>query len=314
MLDIHELRIFLAAAETGSFSEAGRRLQMSQPAVSMQIRSLEKRLGIELFQRNGRHIRLTEAGDVLIPMAQELVNMAISTEETMISLQGKVVGVLKIACSTASGKYILPKLVAGFIERYAHVRVEVDVCSREFALDHLLDGSAHLAITSLHRPMKDLEYRQFITDPVTLITPPAHFWASRDKISVNELTDGRFIVREVASGTQQAVVMALGEYDFSFKDLDTVMVLANSEAINMAVAEGIGVAFVSRRAAASSINNGSVVEVPVEGLAITQQLHLARHAGRAPTSAQTAFWRYVYAPENRQILHEIWDFEPSCSA
>ncbi|MBN2470850.1 MAG: LysR family transcriptional regulator [Anaerolineae bacterium] len=304
MLDIYELQIFLAAAETGSFSEAGRRLQMSQPAVSMQIRSLENRLGVELFCRSGRHIRLTETGDALIPMARDLINLSVQVEETIASLQGEVTGLLKLACSTTAGKYVLPHLIAGFIEQYPHVQVACDVGSRGTSIRQLLDGTAQLAISSLREPYRELEFRPFILDPVVLITPPEHPWAKRATITVDELREGRFIVREPTSGTQQAVVEALTQHDVSIADLQIVMTLGSSEAIHLAVVEGIGVAFVSQHAAADGIYTKRAALVQVEGLEIVQQLYMVRHTDRAATSAQNAFWEYVALPESQAFLTE----------
>lgn len=304
MLDIYELQIFLAAAENGSFSEAGRRLQLSQPAVSMQIRSLETRLGVELFLRAGRHIRLTEIGEALIPMARELINLSVQVEESIASLQGEVTGLLKLACSTTAGKYILPQLIAGFIDRYPQVQVACNVGSRGTSIGHLMDGSAQIAITSLREPYRELDYRPFVIDPIVLIVPPEHPWAARDAISVDELNEGRFIVREPNSGTQQAVIDSLADADVNVHDLQIVMTLGNSEAIHMAVAEGIGVAFVSQRVAAEGVRHRRVVMVPVDGLEIMQQLYLVRHSHRAATSAQNAFWEHVYSPENQAILSE----------
>ncbi len=306
MLDIYELQVFLAAAEAGSFSEAGRRLQMSQPAVSMQIRSLEKRLGVKLFHRGGRHIRLSEIGHALVPLARDLVNLSIHAEETIASLKGEVIGMLKLGCSTTAGKYILPRLIARFIERYPGVQVACHVVPRGSALEMLQDGTAHLAISSLCEPSRTLDYRPLTCDPIVLIAPPDHPWAGRAAIPVEELREGRFIVRELNSGTQQAVAHALSQHNLSATALDTVMVLGNSEAIHMAVAEGIGVAFISRRAAEEGIQTGRVVEVRVEGLDIVQQLYMVRHAHRVATGAQTAFWDFVYAPENRALLGNHW--------
>lgn len=302
MLDIYEMEVFLAAAETGSFSEAGRRLQMSQPAVSMQIRGLEKRLGVELFHRAGRHINLTEIGQALVPLARDLVNHAAQVQEAVASLQGEVIGVLKIACSTTAGKYILPKLIARFIEKYPAVQVICQVVGREAALGMVVDGEAQVGISSLRESLKDLEYRPFITDQVVLIVPPDHPWARRPFITVDDLQDGRFIRREADSGTLQTVALALAEYHLSPTDLPTVMILGNSEAIYMAVAEGIGVAFVSRRAAAEGIAAGRVVEVPVKDMNMTQQLYLVRQSHRTATTVQTAFWEFVYSPLSRDIL------------
>ncbi len=307
MLDIYEMQIFVTAADTGSFSEAGRRLQMSQPAVSMQIRSLEQRVGVKLFQRAGRHIELTEAGNVLLPLAREMINLSIHAEETMASLKGNVVGVLRLACSTTAGKYLLPKLIAGFIEEHPDVQVACDVVSRGLALGKLEDGTTHLALTSIREPSRDLEYRVFTTDPIVLVVPPDHAWARIGHIPVDDLCRGRFIVRELSSGTQQAVVQALAEYDLGLNSLPQVMTLGNTEAIIMAVGEGIGVGFVSRRAADEALRHGRVVEVRVDGLDIQQQVYMVRHAHRAPTGPQTAFWEYVYRPENSAILDYRWN-------
>lgn len=302
MLDIYEMQIFLAAAEAGSFSEAGRRLQLSQPAVSMQIRSLEKRLDIELFHRAGRHIRLSEAGQALVPLARDLVNLSIHTEEAIASLKGEVIGVLKLGCSTTAGKYVLPKLIARFMEHYSEVQVVCTVGSRGTALQMLLEGHAQLAVTSLREPHKELEFRPFIVDPVVLITPPAHPWASTGTISLGDLADGQFVLREQTSGTHQAVADALTMHDISANSLEKVMVLGNSEAIIEAVAEGIGASFVSSQAAEKAITHRRVARVAVEGLTIEQQLYMARHAHRAATTAQSTFWDFVYLPSNRDLL------------
>lgn len=303
MLDIHEMQIFLAAAETGSFSEAGRRLQLSQPAVSMQIRSLEKRLDILLFHRAGRHISLTEAGQALVPMARQLVNQAIQVQETITALQGTVSGTLRIACSTTAGRYVLPRLIAGFVDRYPLVQVSCYVGGRGQAIDLLLEGEAQLAITSLREISRELEYRQFISDPIVLIAHPDHPWAKRKAVRVADLPGGRFIFREPHSGTYQTVADALAEQGMNMRDLAPIMVLGNSEAIYVAVKEGIGVAFLSRRAAAQGIADGYVVEVPVEKLVMAQQLHMARRSDQTMSTVATAFWDFVYTPENRHILN-----------
>ena len=302
MLDIHEMQIFLIAAETGNFSEAGRRLQMSQPAVSMQIRSLEHRLNVELFHRSGRHIALTEIGHALVPMARSLVNHAHTVEESIASLQGEVIGNLRIACSTTAGKYILPKLIAGFLEKYSTVQVSCQLVSQEEAAETIADNSSHLLLTGLRKPTRDVEYRQFRSEPVILIAPPHHPWAVLGNIPVGQLTEGRFIQRELSSGTQQTVIEALAEHNLSLNDLPRVMVLGNSEAICLAVAEGIGVGFVSACAAQRAIEAGEIAHIAVDGLNMRQQLFMARHLHNTPTIAQAAFWDYVYSPERAQML------------
>jgi DNA-binding transcriptional LysR family regulator len=301
MLNIHEMQVFLVAAETENFSEAGRRLNISQPAVSMQIRSLEQTLGTDLFHRSGRHISLTETGHALVPMARDLVSRAIQIEETMASMQGKVIGLLKLGCSTASGKYILPKLIAGLRERHSAVEVVCHVNTRDHALRMLLEGEAHVAITSLREPFKDIEYRPFIQDQIVLVVPAGHPWTMHGIIRPADLVGENFILREEGSGTREALKDGLTQHNLSLDYLNAVMVLGNSEAIAVAVQEGIGVAFISGMVAADAFRSGALVPVAVEGMALSQTLYMARHTGRPATSAQTAFWEFAFAPENEDL-------------
>jgi len=300
MLNIHEMQVFLVAAETENFSETGRQLNISQPAVSMQIRALEDSLGMELFHRSGRHIALTEAGDALVPMARDLVTRAIQIEETMVSMQGSIVGLLKLGCSTASGKYILPKLIAGLRERHPQVQVLCHVTERQRALQMLAEDEAHIAITSLREPAKGIEYRPFVTDRIVLIVPPEHPWAWQT-IKPAALLKAKFILREEGSGTREALKDKLGWHNLTLDALDTVMVLGNSEAIAMAVQEGIGAAFVSGTVASDGVKAGRLAIAQVEGLDVYQTLYLAQHTGRPATRAQAAFWDYAFAPENEYL-------------
>lgn len=301
MLNTHEMQVFLIAAETENFSEAGRRLNISQPAVSMQIRSLEQTLGTDLFHRSGRHISLTEAGHALVPMARDLVSRAIHIEEVMASMQGKVIGLLKLGCSTASGKYILPKIIARLRECHPAVDVVCHVNTRDLALQMLLEGRAHVAITSLREPSKDIEYRPFVQDHIVLIVSADHRWAKQGVIRPADLVGEEFILREEGSGTRETLKEGLTQHDLSLAHLNTVMVLGNSEAIAVAVREGIGVAFISALVAADEFRSGALVPVAVEGMPLTQTLYMSRHTGRPATSAQTAFWEYAFAPENESL-------------
>jgi DNA-binding transcriptional LysR family regulator len=302
MLNLTELRTFSAAAETENFSEAARRLGITQPSVSMQIRSLEKALGARLFDRSGRAVRLTDVGRTLVPLARDLLERSIHLEETISSLEGEVIGLLTIGCTTAAGKYVVPKLLAGLRGRHPRVEVVCHVTTRRQALDLLRDGEAQIAITSLKEPARDIEYRPFATDRIVLISPPDHPWALREgPITPGELGDGQFIRREEGSGTLAALKDALAWHDLSIDDLPTLMTLGNSEAIWMAVAEGLGVAFVSSMVAAPPAAMGSIAIVDVAGLQLSRTLYMARDVARPASRAQSAFWDYAFSPESEAV-------------
>ncbi len=302
MLDVYELNIFLTAAETENFSQAARQLSLTQPAVSMQVQSLEKKLGVTLFHRVGRTLSLTEQGKALIPLARDMVNRAIHIEEEIESLKGEVVGHLKIGCSTTTGKYFLPHLAARFRQRHPRVQMTIFNHSRDRVLDELCEGAVQLAVISSKPASRDSEFRHFLTDHVVFIVPAEHPWSQRDVIAPEELTQVDFILRDPESGTRQQTEVILREAGLSIDDLNIVLELGNSEAISMAVEEGMGVAFISRLVAQRGIELGKIKEVRVAGLNFEREVYIV-HSHRHPaTRAQAEFWNFIQEPRNETLL------------
>lgn len=293
MLDLNALKVFLAIAEHGNFSEAGRHLHLSQPAVSQIVQGLERVLASQLFLRQGRTAQLTEAGQMLIPMARELLASAQRVEQTMFSLQDEVMGELTIGCSTASGKYLLPGIIARFRREYQRVRVNVLVSSRESVINKLLNGNICLGVSSKIVEHYDLEYQDFFKDDVILIVPANHRWTQYRKIYPDDLLDEPLILREEVAGTHEVLMDGLRRHDISFEMLNVAMVLGNAEAIEMAVEEGIGIAFVSRLAATRGLELGKIVEVSVAGMELTRSIYLARNRKLSCTRAQEKLWEFV---------------------
>lgn len=302
MLDARQLNVFLIAAELENFTQAARHLNLSQPSISAHIQTLERKLGTQLFHRSGRHITLTEAGQALLPLARDMVNLSVHVEETMASLTGTVVGQLKLGCSTAVGKYVLPRLSAHFLKQYSQVQVTCSVMTRKSTLEALLDGTVHLAITSAREYSKEIEYRPFTSDEIILIAPADHPWAARQQIEPQELLAEKFVLREESAGTRHALEHGLAKQGIHVNQLHTVMVMANSESLRTAVEEKIGVSFISRLVASAGILLGRVVEVKVKGLELEQQLYIGRNTQRPATKAQAAFWEFVHKPDNRALL------------
>jgi DNA-binding transcriptional LysR family regulator len=310
MLNPTELNVFSMAAETENFSETARRLGVSQPTVSTHVKALEERLGIQLFARTGRTVMLTEAGRALMPLARDLIQRCIRVEETMRSLDGRILGTLQIGCTTAAGKYVLPRLLGGLRERHPEVDVVCKVTNRRHALELLSLGEVQIAVTSLEDPARDFEYQAFATDRVVLIVPPDHPWAGFEApIPVERLQEGRFIVREEASGSRAAVAEALARHGMGLGDLPTVMELGNAEAIRMAVSEGIGVAFVSALVAAEG-GAEAVSVVPVRGFVPKRTLWMVRDVSRPATRAQEAFWEHAFSDETADVRARIADPMP----
>jgi DNA-binding transcriptional LysR family regulator len=307
VLDAHQLNVFLTAAETLNFTEAARLLNMTQPSVSQHVQTLEQHFRSSLFVRTGRQLSLTDAGLALVPLARQMVRLSVRIDETMASLHGSVHGHLRIGCSTTSGKYILPLLLAPFLRRHPQVQATCQVSSQQQALEELCEGRVHLALACPHEcARRDVEYRLLFTDPLVLLVPEKHRWARRGCVEPAELRHERVIMREEGSGTFDVVSRGLRSAGLEIEELHTVLTLGNSEAIALAVQEGVGVGFVSQFVAERMVKEG-VQPVALRGLSLYQDVYLVQSQRHEATTAQTAFWQYA-TDAGRQLVDScLWD-------
>jgi LysR family transcriptional regulator, low CO2-responsive transcriptional regulator len=301
MIDIQRIQTFLSAAESLNFSETAKQLHLSQPTVSHQIKLLEQELGATLFIRSNTGLQLTEAGQLLLPWARRLLHDSSDLESMMASLQ-EVAGDLRIACSTTAGKYILPLLAARFRLRYPGIQVHIPACAPEKVALDLLDGDAHLGVLSREVGDANLEIQEFFHDTITLIVPANHRWAFRSSIEPAELLEEPIIMREPTSGTRRVVLEELAKHDISLEDLNIFMELGNAEAIVRTVADGYGVAFVSELAATYPLERGNIIAIPVEGLTLQRTIYMVRKRVGDSYRPRDAFWSFVHAPENADLL------------
>lgn len=294
MLDPDSLQVFVVAAETENFSRAARQLHMSQPAVSQHISQLEKQLGIQLFDRHGRRIRLSAKGAALLPMAREFLRTHRRLQEAASELVGEVVGQLVIGCSTTSGKYLLPRLLAWYRERYPLVRATVIVRTRSQVIEQLASGELDVAVTNEPVPRAGLRYHRFFQDEIVLVVPAEHPWAQCGEVQPQALHDERFIMREPASGTYMTVSNALRQVGVDIEDLETVLTIENSEAAALAVQEGLGLAFIPCMAAHRCVALGRVKPVRIAGTSMTRWIYLVERTTGPRSAAVSAFWRFVH--------------------
>ncbi len=302
MIDLLKIEAFLHAAEYLSFSEAAKHMHLSQPTISHHIKILEHEFGVELFDRSGPGLHLTEAGRLLLPWARKLIRESIEMQEMMASLQDKIVGHLRIACSTTSGKYILPQLAARFHNRYPWVKVTILSCTQEHVVPRLLEEEANIGVLSRESFEEGLESQEFFTDNIIFIVPAGHAWSLRQSVEPADLIDAPLIIREPTSGTRRVTLTELGKHDIHLDDLTIFLEVGNAEAIVETVAAGFGVAFVSRLSAAYALQSRRVVEVPMVGLDLQRKIYMVRRAMEAPNRAQEVFWGFIHDPSNADLL------------
>jgi DNA-binding transcriptional LysR family regulator len=205
---------------------------------------------------------------------------------------------MSIGCSTASGKYLLPSMIARFRREFPQVRINVLVTSRESVINKLLTGDIPFGVSSKLIEHHDLEYQDFFQDEVILIVPTNHHWAQYRKIYPDDLLDEPMILREEAAGTREVLLEGLRKCDISSDMLNIAMVLGNAEAIEIAVEEELGIAFVSRLAAARGLALGRIVEVAIEGIDLKRNIYLARNRSQSLTRAQAKLWDFVLTNRN----------------
>ena len=302
MLNVHQLNVFVIAAETLNFTQTAKRLHLTQSSVSQHIKSLETQLGVDLFIRKGRSLEITDAGTVLLPMARDIVEGSIRVAEQMELLKSEVHGHLIIGCNTGPGKYLLPIMLAKFHEQYPLVRIACQVLPAKQVQEGLAEGDVHFTLSNTADTSVDAgEYQLYLEEPILLIVPLDHPWAERGEISPEDLYDEKFIMREKGSGTYKNVSDNLMDVGLDIEKLDILMEMGTSEALALAVEQGLGVGFVSKMIL-EKICPRRVAVVKINGVDILQPIYLGRQTAYPATSAQAAFWEFV-----RQAGEEIFD-------
>ncbi|MEZ4516144.1 MAG: LysR family transcriptional regulator [Chloroflexota bacterium] len=302
MIDLDRLKTFLVAAELLSFTEAAKQLHVSQPTISHHIRLLEKDFGVQLFDREGNSLQLTDAGRMLLPMARQMLHQAMDIRDMMLSLDNEVAGQLYIACSTTAGKYILPLLAARFRQRHADIQVTILACRYEQLIERLTNGEAHISVTSSELTESGVQSQPFFEDSITLIVPSSHPWATRTSIEPDELPEEPMLIMEPMSGTRRVLLTELAKHDIAYDDLNILMEIGNAEAIVNTVRQGYGIAFVSNLAAAAQVELGHVVMVPVVNMEMNRTIYMVRQEISPPYRPQELFWRFVHDEANVDLL------------
>lgn len=291
MLDAHQLNIFLIAAETLNFTQAAERLHMSQPSVSQHIRALEKHFDEELFIRQGRSLILSDAGRVLIPLAQQFVKQSTRINEAMTSLKGHIKGRIIIGCSSLAGAYILPEYFANFHKIYPDVSIycQTDMCDGQ--LDSLRNGDLHFLFTNQGMASEPcFEVEDLLMEEIVLVAPKDHPWVKREAIDPEELLHETFILPAEYTATYSKVNSALATKNLSLLQLKSFMTLSSSEAILLSVAKGLGLGF-SSRIIANTISDVEII--PLKGLSVPLGISIVRDKTQLTTAARDAFWEYM---------------------
>jgi LysR family transcriptional regulator, transcriptional activator of the cysJI operon len=292
-MDTRQLRAFCEVVERKSFSLAAERLGVTQPAVSLQVRALEKRLGTQLLDRSGRRVEPTEAGLRLYRGAQRLLALeAEITSELAEEATGALAGTFEIGASTGPGGVVLSQLLCQFAEVHVDLHVALSVFDTQTVVERVADRTLELGVVGAAPRHRGVEYEPFFRDTVILACPPGHAFAGRT-VSLDDLHAETLIVMQEGAGVRQMIEDELRRAGTRLRDLDLRLELGLQESVTSAVRGGYGVTFISRSSVENDLAAGTLVEARVSGLELEREIHLVRASGRAETRAARAFVEFA---------------------
>lgn len=293
MLSIGYLKTFLEIVKRGSFTEAAKRLGVTQPAVSLQIQRLEAELATTLFERRESGVVLTPAGEEFYRFAQRVMAEQERMLDRLAQLREEVCGDLVLAASTVPGEYILPRILSGFKARYPMVGVTVSISDSAIVVDRLVADECHFGFVGFARERRGVKFFKVAEDEIVLVVPPDHPFADRPSIAPQDLAGEPVVFREVGSGTMESTRRSLRSVGLDLEECPVAAVLDSAQAVLSAVEAGLGISFASRLAAGKSLELGCLRAVPIEGLRMKRDILCAYRPSRMNTRLLQEFLSFV---------------------
>jgi transcriptional regulator, LysR family len=287
-MDTDSLKAFLAVAECQSFSIAAERLHLTQPAVSKRIAALEERLNHSLFDRLGRSVQLTEAGERLRPQATFILQNIRETERSIRELSGEMVGSLKVATSHHIGLHHLPPILRIFASKYPKVNLQFEFLDSEQAHEKVINGDCELAVVTLAPELKEPLAAEIIwQDPLVFVTSPKHELAQRSQITLKDLSQARAILPDLNTFTGRLVKKC---FDEASLPLRLNMATNYLETIKVMVSVGLGWSVLP-----ATMLDSQLKEIPIAGTQLTRSLGVVTHKRRTLGNAARAFYDVLRA-------------------
>jgi DNA-binding transcriptional LysR family regulator len=284
-----QLRVFAEVARHGSVRRAAEALHLTAPAVSMQVKEVESQVGLPLFDRSGRKMALSTAGEYFLSYARRLLGTLKDAEDAMARFTRVESGRLTIGM-VSSAKYFLPRLLAEFHREHPGIELRLRLGNRDELVAEM--STSEIDVSVMGRPPKDWPNRAepFAVHPHGLIVAPDHPFTTLETVPVAALAREPFLVRETGSGTRAALETFLATH--SLQPV-FVMEMNSTEAIKQSVMAGLGVALVSLHTVGLERRLGLIAVPPVEGLPLARRWHLVAAAGRLSSPAAEAFRYFV---------------------
>lgn len=304
-MDDHKLKVFCTVAETKSFSKASERIHITQPAVSLLVQSIEELYETKLFERSSNTVTLTPAGETLYRYAKEILELYSNAEKEIGEITGLVKGSIRIGSSTTIGNYLLPSVIADFRKKHPTIKVHLLVGNTKRIVEFLTAGNIDIALVESDVEKQKLVVEKLLSDELILIVPPLHPWAKKKTVSILEITEEPFIMREEGSGTRQVIEKYLAKHSITPQEMKVTVVLGCTEAIKGAVEDGVGMSIVSRWAIRKEMKYGTLKLLHFKEEKLVRDLSLVLQKTAISSHAVDEFLTYLKAYPFDKLLNWV---------
>ncbi len=288
-LTLRQLQVFESAATHLNFSAAAKRLYLSQPAVSMQIKQLEASIGLPLFEQMGKKIFLTEAGRELFHYSRAISLQLTEMEAVFDEMKGLGHGKLTLSVVNTAN-YFTPQLLAKFCLKHPAIDIILQVANRDAVLKQLADNSTDLAILGQPPDGLDLSAASFMNNPLVVIAAPDHALTKLKRIKLARLAEETFLSREKGSGTRSAMERVFEQHKIQ---PHISMEMETNEAIKQAVRAGMGLGILSLHSIALEVETKRLAILNVEHFPLIRQWFVVHRTHKRLSNAALAFKNFL---------------------
>jgi DNA-binding transcriptional LysR family regulator len=287
---LRQLRVFASVAKHLSFVRAAEELNLTAPAVSMQVKDLETEVGLPVFDRTSRQVSLTTVGEYVLAHARRVLATMREAEDLVARFRGLQTGPLDVGLASTA-EYFVPHLLARFHEEHPGIEIRLQVANNREQLSALMQqGDIELAI--MGRPPQGWPTRAepFAMHPHVLVTSIDHRFTRMDMVAASALSQEEFIVREPSSGTRAALDEYMRSYQLTPR---VIMQMSSNEAIKQAVMAGMGVSLLSLHTLALELKHHLIACPAIEGLPVVRRWHVVNKLAKTLSPAAEAFRYFI---------------------
>lgn len=273
-------KVFVAVAESLSFSKAAEKLYISQPAVSRHIKELEAQMGITLFERKGNRVYLTLAGEISYDYLKKITQNYSELEFALGALKNEHKGNLRIGASSTIAQYVIPSVLASFHKRYPNIELNL-FNGNSFEMEQkLLKNDIDLALVENNSSNSNLKYINFAEDNILAIAGINSPLAHQSALNIQDLLQIPMVLREYGSGTLEVIERAFASTEIQFEKLPILLHLGSTEAIKNFLANFDGIAFVSEQAIEKELRLKILKQISINNLSIKRYFRIALPLGQ----------------------------------